>query len=175
MESGPIIYKTTYASETAAFFFPRTFLGGASFCSRWIACSADTRARDACSHISVVSICALVSLDESAAGETGWNNKGKVCARQRVGTSVTARKGLEGTQSDSDMVPQPAEFDRVRSGGMCSSKRVHAPLSYGRVTVQQSSNVVANNGFSPHYGGDQKKARDGNSFDMQHTFLKSDR
>lgn len=48
-----------------------------------------------------------------------------------------------GTPSDSDMVPQPAEFDRVRPGGMCSCKRVHAPLSYGRPTIQQSSNVVA--------------------------------
>jgi hypothetical protein len=54
-----------------------------------------------------------------------------------------AHKDLGGTQSDSDMVPQPAEIDRVQSGGMCSCKRVHAPLSDA---VQQSSNIVANGG-----------------------------
>ena len=71
------------------------------------------------------------------------------------------RRGPEGTQSDSDMVPQPAKFDRFRSGGMCCSKRVHAPLSYGRMTIQQSSNVVADNGSPPQPGGDRKEARDG--------------
>lgn len=67
-------------------------------------------------------MCALESQDEDKIGrklEQGalgyderWNNKGKECARQRVGTSIIARRGLGWTQSDSDMVPQPAEFDR---------------------------------------------------------------
>ena len=62
--------------------------------------------------------------------------------------SVMAHKDLGGKQSDSDMVPQPAEFNRVQSEG----KRVHAPLSYGgRVTVQESSNVVANSGCFLHF------------------------
>lgn len=89
----------------------------------------------------------------------------KLCMRQRVGTSVTTWRGLEGTQSDSDMVPQPAEFDRFQSGGMYSSKRVHAPLSYGRLTVQQSSNVVADDGSPQPSSGDRKKARDGERCD----------
>ena len=48
------------------------------------------------------------------------------------------------------------------SGGICSCKRVHAPLSYGQVTVQQSSNVVANSGSLLHFkfgGRNRKKER----------------
>src|SRR5258706_12953263 len=37
------------------------------------------------------------------------------------------------------------------SGRICSFKHVHAPLSYGLVTVQQSSNVVANSGSLIHF------------------------
>jgi len=56
-------------------------------------------------------------VEENWTSRPGWNNKGEGCTRQRVGTSVMACKGLERTQSDSDMVPQPAEFDRFSLEG----------------------------------------------------------
>jgi hypothetical protein len=81
-KGGLIIYKAAYALEAAAFFFPRAFLAGASFGSWWIACSAETRARHAYSHISSrQSMYGGRSQDEGKI-EMRWNNKGEKCARQ---------------------------------------------------------------------------------------------